>query len=32
MLAEGLGASCPAFDLNAACSGFLYALDMPFLF
>lgn len=22
-----LGASCPAFDLNAACSGFLYGLD-----
>lgn len=22
-----LGASCPAFDLNAACSGFLFALD-----
>ncbi|MDD3410397.1 MAG: ketoacyl-ACP synthase III [Eubacteriales bacterium] len=23
-----LGASCPALDLNAGCSGFLYALDM----
>jgi 3-oxoacyl-[acyl-carrier-protein] synthase-3 len=22
-----LGATCPAFDINAACSGFLYALD-----
>lgn len=22
-----LGAGCPAFDINAACSGFLYALD-----
>lgn len=22
-----IGASCPAFDINAACSGFLYALD-----
>ena len=22
-----LGASCPAFDLNAGCTGFLYALD-----
>ncbi len=25
---ERLGISCPAFDLNAACSGFLYALDV----
>jgi 3-oxoacyl-[acyl-carrier-protein] synthase-3 len=24
---ERIGASCPAFDMNAACSGFLYALD-----
>ena len=23
-----LGANCPAFDLNAACSGFIYALDI----
>ncbi len=23
-----LGSSCPAFDINAACSGFLYALDV----
>lgn len=23
-----LGASCPAMDVNAACTGFLYALDM----
>lgn len=23
-----LGATCPAFDLNAACSGFLYGLDV----
>lgn len=22
-----IGATCPAFDMNAACSGFLYALD-----
>ena len=22
-----LGAKCPAFDINAACSGFIYALD-----
>jgi 3-oxoacyl-[acyl-carrier-protein] synthase-3 len=24
---NAIGANCPAFDLNAACSGFLYALD-----
>lgn len=24
---QGIGASCPAFDINSACSGFLYALD-----
>lgn len=23
----GIGAVCPAFDVNSACSGFLYALD-----
>ncbi len=23
-----LGANCPAFDLNAACTGFIYALDV----
>jgi 3-oxoacyl-[acyl-carrier-protein] synthase-3 len=23
-----IGAGCPAFDLNAACSGFVYALDV----
>lgn len=23
-----LGASCPAFDINAGCSGFIYALDV----
>lgn len=23
-----IGASCPAFDVNAACSGFVYALDI----
>lgn len=23
-----LGATCPAFDVNAACSGFVYALDV----
>lgn len=25
---ERLGAHCPAFDINAACTGFLYALDV----
>lgn len=25
---QALGAGCPAFDLNAACSGFLYGLDV----
>lgn len=25
---ERLNKSCPAFDINAACSGFVYALDM----
>ena len=24
---EALGAHCPAFDINSACSGFLFALD-----
>ena len=28
VIQEELGASCPAFDLNAACSGFVYALDV----
>ncbi|HHT53707.1 MAG TPA: ketoacyl-ACP synthase III [Clostridiales bacterium] len=27
-VAEALGVTCPAFDLNAACSGFIYALDI----
>ena len=27
-VAEFLGIKCPAFDLNAACSGFVYALDV----
>jgi 3-oxoacyl-[acyl-carrier-protein] synthase-3 len=26
-IGERLGLSCPAFDINAACSGFLYALE-----
>lgn len=25
---ERIGASCPAFDVNAACAGFIYALDV----
>lgn len=28
LVQKELGASCPAFDVNAACSGFLYALDV----
>ena len=28
LVQKGIGASCPAFDLNAACSGFLYALEV----
>ncbi len=28
VLQQRLGAACPAFDLNAACTGFLYALDV----
>ncbi|MEN6470210.1 MAG: beta-ketoacyl-ACP synthase III [Clostridiaceae bacterium] len=28
MLQKRLGATCIAFDINAACSGFLYALDV----
>ena len=27
MVQGAIGAHCPAFDLNAACAGFLYALD-----
>jgi len=27
LIQSNIGASCPAFDINAACSGFLYALD-----
>lgn len=27
-IAEGLGASCPAFDISAACAGFVFALDV----
>ncbi len=28
VIQKELGASCPAFDVNAACSGFIYALDI----
>ena len=28
LVMRALGAACPAFDLNAACSGFLYALEV----
>lgn len=28
MVGGRVGAQCPAYDLNAACTGFLYAMDM----
>ena len=28
LVQRNIGADCPAFDLNAACSGFVYALDV----
>ena len=28
LIQRNIAASCPAFDINAACSGFLYALDI----
>ncbi len=28
LIQKELGATCPAFDVNAACTGFLYALDI----
>lgn len=28
LVQEKLGATCPSFDLNAACSGFVYGLDV----
>ncbi len=28
IIAEKLGISCPMFDINCACPGFIYALDM----
>jgi len=27
-VSEQIGATCPAFDVNAACAGFIYALDL----
>ena len=28
LIQAGIGASCPAFDINAACSGFVYGLQV----
>ena len=28
MIQNELGATCPSFDINAVCSGFIYALDL----
>lgn len=28
LVQKEIGATCPAFDINAACSGFIYALDL----
>lgn len=28
VIQKEIGATCPAFDINAACSGFIYALDV----
>ena len=28
MIQKEIGASCPAFDINGACTGFIYALDI----
>ena len=28
IIQKSLGANCPAFDINAACTGFIYALDV----
>ena len=28
VIQKRIGATCPAFDINAACSGFIYALDV----
>ena len=29
---KGIGASCPCMDINAACTGFLYALDVAWAY
>ena len=31
-VAEQLGTKCPAFDINAACTGFVYALDIASIY
>ena len=31
MIQEKLGLTCPAFDINAVCSGFIYALELSSL-
>ncbi len=28
VIQQGIGANCPSYDVNAACSGFLYSLDI----
>jgi 3-oxoacyl-[acyl-carrier-protein] synthase-3 len=28
LVQKDIGANCPAFDINAACTGFIYALDL----
>lgn len=32
MVQQGIGANCPAMDINAACSGFIYGLDVAAAF
>jgi len=31
-VSERIGTKCPAFDINAACTGFIYALDVASLY
>ncbi|MGE4484558.1 MAG: beta-ketoacyl-ACP synthase III [Oscillospiraceae bacterium] len=31
-VAERMGTNCPAFDINAACAGFIYALDVASMY
>jgi len=31
-IAERVGTNCPVFDINAACSGFVYAMDIASLY